>query len=158
RNADDKKADDKEAARAQDAAARRAARWALRHGGNVTLVGEVTPVKIAADLPAGPFRVSQVNLWETRPKGPPGGGDLDAPGGLGDLDVLRLWAPALSDRGVERLSDQPFARRLTELHLHGKEITDAGVALLPRFEGLVELTVRECPKVSGAGLERLLEL
>src|SRR5262249_38146818 len=55
RNADDKKADDKEAARAQDAAARRAARWALRHGGNVTLVGEVTPVKIAADLPAGPF-------------------------------------------------------------------------------------------------------
>jgi tRNA A-37 threonylcarbamoyl transferase component Bud32 len=142
----------------QDATVRRAAEWALNLGGTVTPAGQAEPVKIVADLPADSFRLARIDLWDARPKLPPGDGDIGELDGLAELDELRLWAPDLSDLGLERLSRQPFAAKLTLLELHGKEITDAGLAHLVRFPAVATLTVRQCPKLTGTELARLLEL
>ncbi len=104
---------------------RRAADYVLHIGGAVRVRGWGEDIKVAADLPPGPIRLTVVLLNQN---------------------------PRLTDAGLVNLKG---CKHLTRLELGCKDITDAGLATLPDCTSLTWLNLHDNERVGDAGLAHL---
>jgi WD40 repeat protein/serine/threonine protein kinase len=133
---------------------RRAAEWVCSAGGTVTVrQGGVRQLaRAAADLPASPFRVVEIDLTD-----PPGvqGEDLARLKGLTALEVLRLWGPGIGDAALRHLTT---LTALESLHLWGTAVTGTGFSYLKDLHQLRRLSCGYGTPITDEGLARLPSL
>jgi hypothetical protein len=111
---------------------RRAAEWALKLGGKVTIVegGNHDTIDSAKSLPTGSFQLVDVYLYRT----PVTDDSLEMLQPVTHLTKLGLEATAISDRGLESIKE---LKNLTFLNLQATKITNTG---LTHLRGLTKLT------------------
>lgn len=130
---------------------RKAAEWAIKVGGKVTLspLSNPAPVEVVAlqDLPPQPFVVKGVNLDRTK---------VDDEGlahlaGLNDLEALRLNSTGVTDKGMIHLKGLP---KLALLELSFTKVGDEGMASVGTLADLHWLALDSNP-VTDKGLFHL---
>jgi WD40 repeat protein/Leucine-rich repeat (LRR) protein len=116
----------------------------LSLGGAVRVNGESGEVRKAADLPSGPFRLTGINLDDTRVTD----ADLLRLGDCKDLTHLSLTGTQVGDAGVVRFKD---CENLIGLWLAATKVTDAGLAHFRNCKKLESLGLWST-RISDAGL------
>jgi len=131
---------------------RRVAEVVLGRGGNVTITakGGLAKVTKAADLPAEPFHLREIQLSGTEVKD----ADLESIHGLPDLSALRLNHTSISDAGFVHLKELPALRLLEVVETR---ITDDGLKHLTNLPSVTWLTLQST-FVTDAGLPHLKAL
>jgi hypothetical protein len=124
---------------------RKAAADVLSVGGTVHVNGEDRPIKAAAELPAGPFRLTDIALAASQ-QGTDAG--LAAFKDCKNLTRLALIDTPVSDPGVAHFDG---CKHLTHLHLGGSKVTDTGLTAFKESKNLEILELGNTGN-SGAGL------
>jgi len=145
---------------------RKAAEYVLSIGGAIRVNGEKRDIKVAADLPAAPFRLTNVLLHSNFQITDAGLAifkdcknvtDLGLSGtqvsalGLGNfkncknLEDLHLYAASISEAGLAHFKD---AKNLQRLNLGGTTVNAAGIALFKDCPNLVGLYLSSSKQVS----------
>jgi hypothetical protein len=137
-------------------AQRRAAEWALSVGGKIGMNekpgGVHEMITRAKDLPAGPLRITCVDLHNLPEIS---NADLARLKSLTNLTHLNLHTlPQVNDTGLGHLRTHT---KLHDLHIYTCPVTDAGLAHL---KGLVELDSLALggPEITDDGLKHLVDL
>lgn len=128
---------------------RDAAAWVLGVGGAVTIAPEgreAHEVRRIADLPAGPVRLTGVNLWAPAVVRDD---DLARLVGLRSLQNVFLVDAPITDAGLAHLGKIPT---LQFLQLDGTRVTDAGLKHLAGLRDLKSLQLHRTA-VTGSGLK-----
>jgi hypothetical protein len=131
---------------------RRVAEMVLGRRGNVTITAKRKLAKVtdAAQLPAEPFRLREIDLISTEVKD----ADLESIHGLHELSALRLNQTLISDAGFIHLNDLPALRLLEVVETR---ITDDGLKHLADLPSVTWLTLQST-FVTDAGLPHLKAL
>ena|GEM_PF-1231320 len=136
---------------------REAAKLVLAKKGTVTTDATVAAISREADLPVGPFKLTSV--WMHPPTTLPlTDDDLEKLKGLDALTELNVHGPTLSDAGIAKLLEQPFAPKLTTLMLSAPALTDAGLAAVGKCPALTVLVLQNAPRITDAGFACLEKL
>jgi Leucine-rich repeat (LRR) protein len=115
---------------------RKAAEWALSLGGAVTIDdGKDRTLGAAKDLPAGPWTLRQIHLFENRNVDDAGLKQLT---GLRGLRWLDLRDTQVTDAGLKELGRM---KSLEFLSLNGTKVTEAGLLHLHGLAGLITLNL-----------------
>lgn len=129
---------------------RLAARWALSHGGAVTIddAGAPRALERLASLPAGPCRVTGVDLSTARGLD---GESLKPLAACKDLTSLSLAGIPVTDEALADIAGLTALRKLT---LSKTRITDEGLRQLDKLAALQSLDLGST-RINGSGLESL---
>ena len=137
------------------ASQRETATWVLASGGRVTVTTPdgvvMNDLRVAADLPQGPFTILGVRLAE---QSDIGDGELAHFRGLAKLERLQLARTSVSDKGIEHIMG---CTSLRDLDLSDTQVTDSGVRQLARLRSLKQLKLAGTG-VTAQGLRRLVQL
>ncbi|QEL20871.1 protein kinase domain-containing protein [Limnoglobus roseus] len=131
---------------------RTAAEYVLnRNGGVVTTAEPGRIIANVADLPAGPFDLTQVKLLsETTTDA-----DLDVLRPLASVEWIEVCGPGITDAGLAKLAGFPFAGKVHFLRVYLCDgVTDEGFRSVAKFPALTHL-VLSSKNVTGAGLAHL---
>jgi len=129
---------------------RLAARWALSHGGAVTIDEAGTPrtLERLASLPTGPCRVTAIDLSTARGLD---GESLKPLAACKDLASLSLSGVPVTDEALADIAGLTGLRKLT---LSKTRITDEGLKQLDKLAALESLDLGST-RMNGSGLESL---
>jgi N-acyl-D-aspartate/D-glutamate deacylase/Leucine-rich repeat (LRR) protein len=143
---------------------RSTAEWAIRAGGEVWIDGKPQPVRDIADLPAGDFHLTGIDLVGTTidPK------ELSHLRGLQDVRELLLPGPIFNpfagsqldaNNELRALATMPKLEKLSvSLHfLTNVNVQDKGLSLFKNLTGMREMRLAQT-KVKGPGLETFVNL
>ena len=124
---------------------RKAAEYVLSVGGSVKVNDQGSDIKSAEDLPAGPWKLTGVNLMRNRRVTDDG---LAVISGCKNLTTLILQHADVSDAGLAHFKE---CKNLVNLDLAAKKVTDAGLAHFKECKSLATLNVGNS-RVTDAGL------
>ncbi len=116
------------------AKSREAAEAIFQAGGKLRVQGSDRTLAAAAELPAGDFSLSWIDLNQTKVSDE----YLKFVEGLTSLEYLGLHSTSVTDAGLDHLASQA---RLAEIELSYTAITDAGLAKLAQLPALKKLFI-----------------
>jgi Leucine-rich repeat (LRR) protein/tRNA A-37 threonylcarbamoyl transferase component Bud32 len=135
---------------------RKAAEWVLGLRGKVGIRVPWSPdeheVERVADLPAQPFALTRIDLFQIKELTDDGMKNVE---GLANLLDLRVEATDISDAGLEHLKD---LSNLTTLWLNTTRVSDAGMIHVKGLKNLTKLVLGNRPPITDAALAQLKDL